>query len=65
VKQDICTFNAPHKGVDFFLIELTLEQAADLGVESYMPNIWDHGQDLLVMSQHVPDEFGEYSALWQ
>jgi hypothetical protein len=62
VKQDIFTFDARHKGVDFFLIERTPEQA-DLEAESYTPNIWDHDQDLLAMRQHVSDEFKEIFSL--
>jgi hypothetical protein len=58
VKQDIFTYDARHKGVDFFLIERTPTQA-DIDAESYTPNIWDHDQDVRAMRQHICDEFVE------
>jgi hypothetical protein len=58
VKQDIFTYDARHKGVDFFLIERTPTQA-DIDAESYTPNIWDHDQDVKAMRQHICDEFVE------
>ena len=62
VKQDIFTYDARHKGVDFFLIERTPDQA-DLEAASYNPNIWDVDQDLRAMRQHVTTEFSEQFAL--
>ena len=58
VKQDIFTYDARHKGVDFFLMERTPEQS-DVDAESYTHNIWEHDQDLRAMRQHVSDEFME------
>lgn len=58
VKQEIFTFDARYRGVDFFLLERTPEQA-DMDAESYTPNIWEHDQDLRAMRQHVSDEFME------
>lgn len=58
VKQEIFTFDARYRGVDFFLLERTPEQA-DMDAESYTPNIWEHDQDLRAMRQHVSDEFLE------
>lgn len=56
VKQDIFTYDARYRGVDFFLLERTPEQA-DLDAEAYSPSIWEHDRDLLAMRQHVSDEF--------
>jgi len=56
VSQRIFTYDARHKGVDFFLFERSPEQA-DLDADSYSPVIWDNDQDLRAMRQHVSDEF--------
>jgi len=56
VAQRIFTFDARHKGVDFFLFERSSEQA-DFDAESYTPQIWEHDQDLRAMRQHVTEDF--------
>ena len=58
VKQQIFTFDARHRGVDFFLLERTAEQA-DYDAESYSPDVWDVDRDLLAMRQHVSNKFIE------
>lgn len=56
VSQRIFTYDARHRGVDFFLFERSPEQA-DLDAESYNPLIWENDQDLRAMRQHVTEEF--------
>jgi hypothetical protein len=56
VAQRVFTYDARHRGVDFFLYARSPEQS-DLDAESYSPTIWDTDQDLRAMRQHVSDEF--------
>lgn len=56
LKQKIYTYDARHKGVDFFLFSRSDEQA-DLDAERYSPRIWEVDQDLRAMRQHVTDDF--------
>jgi hypothetical protein len=58
VSQRIFTYDARHRGVDFFLFERSPEQA-DLDAESYTPMIWENDQDLNAMRQHVTDDFAK------
>jgi hypothetical protein len=58
VSQRIFTYDARHRGVDFFLFERSPEQA-DLDAELYTPMIWENDQDLRAMRQHVTDEFAK------
>mmetsp|Transcript_3914 Transcript_3914/g.4526 ORF Transcript_3914/g.4526 Transcript_3914/m.4526 type:complete len:705 (+) Transcript_3914:283-2397(+) len=58
LRQKIYTYDARHKGVDFFLFERSDEQA-DLDSENYSPNIWNTDQDLTGMRQHVTEDFEE------
>lgn len=58
LKQKIYTYDARHKGVDFFLYARSDEQA-DLDSERYSPNIWETDQDLRAMRQHLTDDFEE------
>jgi len=62
VKQDIFTYDARHRGVDFFLIERRPEQAEE-DAEAYSPTIWEDDPDLRAMRQHVTDQFAETFAL--
>jgi hypothetical protein len=56
LKQKIYTYDARHKGVDFFLFSRSDEQA-DLDSDRYTPNIWNTDQDLTAMRQHVTEDF--------
>lgn len=56
VKQKIYTYDARHRGADFFLYSRSDEQA-DVDADRYTPNIWNLDQDLKAMRQHVNDEF--------
>jgi len=56
VKQRIYTYDARHKGVDFFLFQKSDSQE-DFDAEQYEPNLWDNDMDLRGMRQHVTDEF--------
>jgi len=56
LKQKIYTYDARHKGVDFFLFSRSDEQA-DLDAESYSPRIWETDMDLRAMRQHVTEDF--------
>ena len=56
VAQRIFTYDARHKGVDFFLFERSAEQS-DLDAEAYNPSIWELDQDLRAMRQHVTEDF--------
>lgn len=56
VKQKIFTYDARHKGVDFFLFGRTDEQA-EMDAERYSHNIWNTDQDLKAMRQHITDDF--------
>ena len=58
LKQNIYTYDARHKGVDFFLFRRSDAQA-DLDAERYTPRIWDTDQDLKAMRQHVTEDFLE------
>jgi hypothetical protein len=58
LKQKIFTYDARHKGVDFFLFSRSDEQA-DFDSERYSPNIWITDQDLRAMRQHVTEDFEE------
>jgi hypothetical protein len=56
LKQKIFTYDARHKGVDFFLFSRSDEQA-DLDAERYSPRTWEVDQDLRAMRQHVTEDF--------
>jgi Adenylate and Guanylate cyclase catalytic domain len=56
IKQRIYTYDARHKGVDFFLYGRSDEQA-DWDADRYSPHIWHNDQDLKAMRQHVTLEF--------
>jgi hypothetical protein len=56
VAQRVFTYDARHRGVDFFLFARSPDQS-DLDAESYSPTIWDTDQDLRAMRQHVSVEF--------
>lgn len=54
--QKIYTYDARHKGADFFLFGRS-DQLADLDAERYVANIWNTDQDLKAMRHHVTDDF--------
>ena len=54
--QNIYTYDARHKGADFFLFSRSDEQA-DMEAERYAPAIWMSDQDLRAMRHHVTDDF--------
>lgn len=56
LKQRIYTYDARHKGVDFFLFSRSDAQA-DLDAERYSPRTWEVDQDLRAMRQHVTEDF--------
>jgi hypothetical protein len=56
VKQNIYTYDAKARGVDFFLHSKTEDQA-DFDADRYSPNIWNSDADLLAMRQHITDAF--------
>jgi class 3 adenylate cyclase len=56
LKQRIYTYDARHKGVDFFLFSRSDEQA-DLDAEQYSPRLWEVDMDLRAMRQHVTEDF--------
>lgn len=56
VKQKIFTYDARHKGVDFFLFGRSDEQA-DMDADRYSQNIWNTDQDLKAMRQHITEDF--------
>ena len=56
VKQKIFTYDARHKGVDFFLFSRSDDQA-DLDSDRYSQDIWNIDQDLTAMRQHVTEAF--------
>jgi hypothetical protein len=56
LKQRIFTYDARHKGVDFFLFSRSDEQA-DLDSDRYSVNVWNSDQDLRAMRQHVTEDF--------
>jgi Adenylate and Guanylate cyclase catalytic domain len=56
LKQKIYTYDARHKGVDFFLFSRSDEQA-DVDSDRYSPNVWNTDQDLRAMRQHVTEDF--------
>eukprot|EP00523_Entomoneis_sp_CCMP467_P008375 CAMPEP_0168730186 /NCGR_PEP_ID=MMETSP0724-20121128/6603_1 /TAXON_ID=265536 /ORGANISM="Amphiprora sp., Strain CCMP467" /LENGTH=1375 /DNA_ID=CAMNT_0008777121 /DNA_START=24 /DNA_END=4148 /DNA_ORIENTATION=- len=56
VKQKIYTYDARHRGADFFLYSRSDEQA-DVDADRYTPNIWNTDQDLKAMRQHVTEDF--------
>jgi len=55
-KQRIYTFDARHKGVDFFLNKRS-DADADKEADKYSPAIWSNDQDLREMRSHVTPEF--------
>jgi Adenylate and Guanylate cyclase catalytic domain len=57
VKQKIYTYDARHKGVDFFLYSKTDAQADEDANKYYETKIWNMDQDLKAMRQHVTEEF--------
>jgi len=58
VAQRIFTYDARHRGVDFFLFERSPEQA-EADAEGYLPTVWELDKDLQAMRQHVTDDFVE------
>jgi class 3 adenylate cyclase len=56
IAQKIYTYDCRHKGVDFFLLDRSPEQA-DLDSERYTSQIWNQDPDLLAMRKHVTVEF--------
>ena len=56
LQQRIYTYDARHKGVDFFLFSRSEDQA-DLDADRYTSNIWNTDQDLKAMRQHVTEDF--------
>jgi len=56
IKQSIYTYDARFRGVDFFLLERTPEQA-DIESEYWSSGIWDRDQDVKAMRQHITQEF--------
>ena len=58
LKQKIFTYDARHKGVDFFLFSRSDEQA-DVDSDRYASSIWNTDQDLCAMRQHVTEDFEE------
>jgi hypothetical protein len=58
VPQQVFTFDARYKGVDFFLLERTPEQA-DFEAEAYKVDVWATDPDLRRMRQHITDAFME------
>jgi hypothetical protein len=58
VPQRVFTYDARYKGVDFFLIERSPDQA-EFEAEAYKPDVWNTDQDLRAMRQHITDEFME------
>jgi hypothetical protein len=60
--QKIYTYDARHKGADFFLFNRS-DDAADMDAEHYVANIWNTDQDLKAMRHHVTDDFiSEFNA---
>jgi hypothetical protein len=60
--QKIFTYDARHKGADFFLFSRS-DEAADADAEQYVPSIWTTDQDLQAMRHHVTDDFeSEFNA---
>lgn len=60
--QKIFTFDARHKGADFFLFSRS-EDLADIDADQYVPSIWNTDQDLRAMRHHVTDDFeSEFNA---
>jgi hypothetical protein len=57
-KKRIYTYDARHKGVNFFLYHRSDEQA-DKDSANYTPAIWNSDQDLQAMRNHVTEEFEE------
>jgi len=55
-KQQIYTFDARHKGVDFFLNKRS-NINADKEADNYTPNVWERDQDLREMRSHVNKDF--------
>mmetsp|Transcript_21490 Transcript_21490/g.26367 ORF Transcript_21490/g.26367 Transcript_21490/m.26367 type:complete len:559 (-) Transcript_21490:2385-4061(-) len=55
-KQRIYTFDARHKGIDFFLNKRTDKQA-DKDADNYSPSLWLKDLDLQEMRSHVTPEF--------
>ena len=56
VKQKIYTYDARNKGVHFFLLGRSDEQA-DMDAERFSANIWNTDPDLVAMRQHITDDF--------
>ena len=56
--QSIYTYDARHKGADFFLFSRSEEQA-DIEAERYAPHMWSTDQDLNAMRHHVTEDFEE------
>lgn len=54
--QKIFTYDARHKGADFFLFHQS-DDLADMDAERYSENIWNYDQDLKAMRHHVTDDF--------
>ena len=54
--QNIFTYDARHKGADFFLFSRS-DDLADLDAEQYTSSIWTTDQDLQAMRHHITDDF--------
>lgn len=60
--QKIYTYDARHKGADFFLFNRS-DDAADMDAERYVANIWNTDQDLKAMRHHITEDFiSEFNA---
>lgn len=60
--QNIFTYDARHKGADFFLLGRS-DTLADMDAEQYVPSIWTSDQDLQAMRHHITDDFeAEFNA---
>ena len=56
IPQRIYTYDARHRGIEFFLFERDPAEA-DLDAESYNSSIWNKDPDLKAMRQHISEEF--------
>lgn len=56
IQQRVYTYDARHKGVDFFLYERAAE-LADLDSDRFTASTWNTDQDLIAMRKHISIEF--------
>jgi Adenylate and Guanylate cyclase catalytic domain len=60
--QKIFTYDARHKGADFFLFSRS-DDLADSDAEQYVSSIWTTDQDLQAMRHHITEDFeSEFNA---